>query len=197
MNLMIGQFLQYIPGYMDNKGFQPWRDYMRLADAVRDIQRENSDLTAFRGDTGVALVTGRFEPCPPRRQTTFPRRENLLLDLAVGTVRKDPVSLRKEPTLAPCTSGIKGQKERKRACSINAPERPSPERKFCSFCKHNGESETVFGSHWLKDPTGEVLCPYLRQYVCPLCGATGARAHTKRFCPRVDGAYSSVYAPSR
>lgn len=66
---------------------------------------------------------------------------------------------------------------------------------LCNFCKHNGESRHVYASHQLKTPEGEVVCPILRHYVCPLCGATGGQAHTLKYCP-LNGGQQSLYRRS-
>lgn len=54
---------------------------------------------------------------------------------------------------------------------------------YCSFCKSNGETYEFYKSHSLKDSKGKVICPTLRAYKCPICGATGAYAHTQSYCP--------------
>nr|XP_028597566.1 nanos homolog 2 [Podarcis muralis] len=54
---------------------------------------------------------------------------------------------------------------------------------ICNFCKHNGESKNVYTSHPLKRADGVVACPILRNYTCPLCGATAGKAHTLKYCP--------------
>ncbi|CAK1556376.1 unnamed protein product [Leptosia nina] len=53
----------------------------------------------------------------------------------------------------------------------------------CAFCKNNGEVEDLYASHVLKDVRGRVVCPVLRAFHCPNCGATGDRAHTIKYCP--------------
>ncbi|KAM6148631.1 nanos homolog 3 [Erethizon dorsatum] len=75
-----------------------------------------------------------------------------------------------------------------------SPEPPATPERLCSFCKHNGESRAIYQSHVLKDEAGRVLCPILRDYVCPQCGATRERAHTRRFCPLTSQGYTSVYS---
>jgi len=54
---------------------------------------------------------------------------------------------------------------------------------YCVFCKNNNESEAVYTSHVLKDPSGRVVCPALYVYVCPICNNTGHQAHTVKHCP--------------
>ncbi|XP_075773273.1 nanos homolog 3 [Pelodiscus sinensis] len=66
-------------------------------------------------------------------------------------------------------------------------------KSLCVFCKHNGESRNIYTAHNLKDKKGRVECPILRNYICPQCGATQDKAHTKRFCPLTQKGYTSVY----
>ncbi|KAK2721081.1 hypothetical protein QYM36_003375 [Artemia franciscana] len=54
----------------------------------------------------------------------------------------------------------------------------------CVFCKNNGEEETMYKSHILKDKFNKVQCPVLRKYVCPHCGESGDKAHTKKYCDK-------------
>lgn len=61
----------------------------------------------------------------------------------------------------------------------------SSDADFCRFCKQNGESPRVYRSHTLKSADSRVVCPILQNYICPICGATGDYAHTRRYCPVV------------
>lgn len=68
--------------------------------------------------------------------------------------------------------------------SIKLPDAPFlPNNQSCAFCKNNGEEESVYRTHFVKDELGNVKCPFLSRYICPNCKATGTKAHTISRCP--------------
>ena len=187
----------------EGKGFQVWRDYMGLVDTIRNLQVRDEPVepsssleSPLRWDTpGLRSVRDEMRKGDTDESQVFhvDRRRlgaSSATSLDFRNKRGAFGSLRAIAQSNGETGSPPGppSRERGRRAGLKGLDM------FCSFCKHNGESAAVFNSHRLKNQAGEVLCPYLQVYTCPLCKATGARAHTKRFCPQVDDAYSSVYA---
>ena len=49
--------------------------------------------------------------------------------------------------------------------------------KMCKICYD--AKRPGFNTHWMKDSSGNVLCPYLANLKCQLCGYSG---HTQKYC---------------
>jgi hypothetical protein len=71
----------------------------------------------------------------------------------------------------------------RKTCSNN---KPSTTQVSCSFCENNGEKKEIFMSHPLKDSLSRVVCPILRNFICPKCGESGDYAHTNKYCPETQ-----------
>lgn len=67
---------------------------------------------------------------------------------------------------------------------MNKRYKPKETSRHCVFCDNNNEPEAVIYSHTVRDSLNRVLCPKLRTYVCPICGASGDSAHTIKYCPK-------------
>lgn len=55
---------------------------------------------------------------------------------------------------------------------------------YCVFCRNNQEPKETYTSHIVRNEKGIVMCPRLRRYKCPICGAFGDIAHTMKYCPK-------------
>jgi protein nanos 1 len=70
------------------------------------------------------------------------------------------------------------------ATATRSTKRTKKQFRECVFCKNNGEMESYYKQHILKDSVGRTVCPVLRAYTCPICKATGDGAHTIKYCPQ-------------
>merc|ERR1712226_1039176 len=62
------------------------------------------------------------------------------------------------------------------------------------FLRNEPGNSAVYMEHAIRNREGRVLCPQLRSFVCPNCGATGDFAHTRAYCPRGPTVKSVVSA---
>uniref|UniRef100_A0A3B5JZ24 Nanos homolog 3 n=2 Tax=Takifugu rubripes TaxID=31033 RepID=A0A3B5JZ24_TAKRU len=175
------------------KPFHMWKDYFGLSDVIKEIIRSRQYASSL-------LVSRRSqEPCRSLESLFSNCERGIVDDMSLSLLLGSSNRCGVEETSASASrfqhADIKGTAKVTRRW--RTPETQALETRLCQFCKNNEESVLVYRSHWLKGPTGEVLCPFLRKYVCPLCGATGPKAHTLRFCPKVDSTYSSVYVTSK
>lgn len=172
----------------ENGEFHQFRDYFGLVDLVRSF-RADSDTIAFqfcnrRRDSlgsaasemssGVNSADSVGDSIDPFPFTPLP------LDVFKPTLvdHEDIINgLHLDQRPLPSSTLLE-----RGSLSLRVPIRPIKQQ-VCVFCRNNGESESFYTSHCLKDAEGKVTCPVLRAYTCPLCGANGDAAHTIKYCP--------------
>ncbi|XP_050096207.1 uncharacterized protein LOC126578056 [Anopheles aquasalis] len=121
-----------------------------------------------------------------------PVSENVSTALQDNTTNLIPPNCKITPQIAAkeesSTSSGRSMTPRRPKRSLRSQNEP-PQTE-CAFCRNNGEPRKVYQSHILRDQNKAVVCPKLRALKCMNCNATGAKAHTLKYCP-----YKKIVTP--
>ena len=169
--------------------FYPFRDYLGLINLVKsfavpkqvsapEMDVEESEYRERRDSLGSAgsefSSSNSADSCAEVADIYYPTSTNLFFKQAFSEDDASTLPFVEIPTARPLPSMLL---ERANLAAMH--KKPQ----VCVFCRNNGESESFYTSHYLKDADGKVTCPVLRAYTCPLCGANGDKAHTIKYCP--------------
>ncbi|KAM6427520.1 nanos homolog 2 [Liasis olivaceus] len=153
-----------LPAMASGRFFDRWKDYLNLSKVVMEIVEDRKKPQGFSPQWDPLESSASPVPC------------------------KDPSKATVHWANGSGSSGTNGSGNGTDGGDLQ-PTQPTG-RGICNFCKHNGESKNVYSSHPLKRADGVVVCPILRNYMCPLCGATADKAHTLKYCPLNQGKQS-------
>ena len=169
--------------------YNPFYDYLGLSKIVHTMRVEAKDLATKRSDTPPYFVQRR-DSLSSASSSELSGSSNCVEYLDTNDVFNLPTmeynpSLYNDNLLLQFASN-NVERHMSSSSTVGASSRVqsrSVKQQVCVFCRNNGESESFYTSHCLKDSEGKVSCPVLRAYTCPLCGANGDLAHTIKYCP--------------
>ncbi|XP_043911908.1 nanos homolog 1 [Protopterus annectens] len=187
------QSAEYTPGDYDS-AFNSWNDYLGLATLITKVI---SSKTGFghQSDSRKALIPSRascFETslglqdldfCTSRTVVVGERCTDFSPFPGVSCCSCSSDSVERERCAATAWEVKECKTPNHQQHNFHKLPRSKPDVQICVFCRNNKEAVSLYTTHILKGPDGRVLCPVLRRYTCPLCGANGDNAHTIKYCP--------------
>lgn len=148
--------------------FHMWKDYFGLSDVIKEIiqSRQYAPPLPVSRRSQEPILMSLFS----NSERGFMRDASLEStgqgSLYCGSSVKTPVT-----TSGSTHAYVKGANKVMLSCRIPKPQALEP--RMTQFFKNK---EYLYGSHYLKTPTGQFLCPAVYKHVCPLCGSIGLKA---------------------
>ncbi len=173
-----------------NKPFQPWADYFGLNQIVTsqnsgvavNVSQEECNIWGFPICRIPMMINHQDSRFAPQETESLQRLDDSQLDTNTPPWNYTSEMMMMNRNQQDSRSPVLEPFHTEEPCLTTIHKKATTGKRYCAFCKANGEIDEVYLSHVLKDSLGRTTCPILRRYTCPLCGQSGDTAHTIKYC---------------